>query len=127
MCFNRVLFAVPYPPFYLHFDLFWSWHTKQRCCTYYFSVFVVVIVFFFFIPSYEVSFQLNSLEVLINSYFFSDYIKNKYKHTKSLTAASDYPQGNRTCDVIYMTKKNHSQGTSIVHYKAFIKSSCLWL
>ena len=35
--------------------------------------------------------------------FFSDYIKNNYKHTKSLRAASDYPQGNRTYDVIYMT------------------------
>ena len=42
-------------------------------------------------------------------HIFSDYIKNKYKHTKSLTAASDCPQGNRTYGVIYMTKKNHSQ------------------
>ena len=67
---------------------------------------------------------MNSLEVLINSYFFLTTLRIS---TSIQKAASDYPQGNRTYDVIYMTKKNHSQGTSIVHYKAFIKSSCLWL
>ena len=73
--------------YYYYFFLF---HDKQRG----------------FIP---VEIQLKFLSIHI---FFSDYIKNKYKNTKKLKSCLRLSSRRllNIHDVIYMTKKNHSQG-----------------
>lgn len=113
---------------------YFSHGTKSKGAAHAFDFyeFLLLLLLLFFVSWQATRFHSswNSIEVFINSYFFSDYIKNKYKNTKKLKSCLRLSSRRllNIYDVIYMTKKNHSQGLRSCITKLFyFKWTCLWL